>query len=285
MVGPRRGRGVGAPKVRVAILSMEGTNCDEELAVAFRAVGARPEILPVRAFGPGGSTSGRRRRLDEFPLVLIPGGFSGGDYVRAGAIFAAQLRTTLGPELEEYVRDGGYIGGICNGFQVLTEIGLLPGRPNGRLGPPQVALMPNASGHFECRTTFLRWEGGQFPPLQGVPSGTVWRAPSAHGEGRLCFLGDEDAPVRELEQAGQILFRWSAPDGGAAPYPWNPNGSAGDIAGLTSRDGHVFGFMPHPERSSFRWQYAEWTRRGDPEGAGDGQRLFGAIVRHLGRGG
>ncbi|MCI4322761.1 MAG: phosphoribosylformylglycinamidine synthase I [Thermoplasmata archaeon] len=269
------------PKIHVAILSMEGTNCDEELAVAFQAVGAQPEILPLRAFESDGARSGPRRRLDEFQLVLVPGGFSAGDYVRAGAIFAARLRTSLGDELEQYVSSGGYLGGICNGFQVLTELGLLPGRPNGRLGAPQAALMPNASGHFECRTTFLRWDGGNFAPLQNVPAGTVWRAPSAHGEGRLCLVGDSGERLRQLHAAGQLLFRWSDPTGGAAPYPWNPNGSPGDIAGLTNPEGNVFGFMPHPERAAFRWQYADWTRTGDSESLGDGQQLFGAIVQHL----
>jgi phosphoribosylformylglycinamidine synthase I len=276
-----RRRAAGESKVRAAILSIEGTNCDEELAVALRAVGARPEIVPLHAFERDAATTGTRRRLDEFQLVLVPGGFSAGDYVRAGAIFAARLRASVGDELEEYVRSGGYLGGICNGFQVLTELGMLPGRPANRLGAPQVALMPNASGHFECRTTFLRWDGGQFPPLQGTPAGTVWRAPSAHGEGRLCFPGDEQERVRELEAAGQILFRWADPYGGPASYPWNPNGSAGAIAGLTNRQGNVFGFMPHPERAAFRWQYADWTRSGDATAPGDGHALFGAIVGHL----
>ncbi|EQD36061.1 phosphoribosylformylglycinamidine synthase I, partial [mine drainage metagenome] len=218
--------------VRTAILAIEGTNCDEELARALRTVGGRPEVIHLKRFGR--DEGRRRRRLSEFDLLFFPGGFSAGDYVRAGAIFAARVRTTLGDDLEEFVRDGRLVGGVCNGFQTLIELGLLPGRADGRLGPPEAALMPNDSGHFECRPTYCAWPGGTFAPLREVPVGTSYLFPSAHAEGKLVLPGPPGERLRALEANGQILFRWAAPDGGPPVYPWNPNGSEGDVAGLTN---------------------------------------------------
>lgn len=266
--------------LRVAILSIEGTNCDEELRVALRRLGTRPEIVHLKQLEGRDVAPEERRELSDFHLLLIPGGFSAGDYVRAGAIFAARLRTAIGTELEAFVRSGRLVGGICNGFQVLTELGLLPGRGDGRLGPPEAALMANDSGRFECRPTFVRWEGGRFPPLHDVDRGTRFGFPSAHAEGKLVLGGDAAERLRRLEENGQVLFRWVAPDGGSATYPWNPNGSVDDVAGLTSPEGNVFGLMPHPERAFFRAQAPDWTRDGDPSGFGDGKTFLDALVRY-----
>lgn len=272
--------------MRVALLSIEGTNCDEELLVALRGVGARPEIVHLKQFEGREVAARERRKLSDYQMLLVPGGFSAGDYVRAGAIFAARVRTAIGDELMEFVRAGHLVGGICNGFQVLTELGLLPGYPDGRIGPPQAALQTNDSGHYDCRPTFVRWDGGVFPPFREMAPGTVLLTPSAHGEGKL-ILGDGDAPkVAELVKNGQVLFRWVDPKGRPAGYPWNPNGSVENIAGLTNPGGNVFGLMPHPERSFFRLLAPDWTRNpGSPDGYGDGYRFFDAIVRYLERGG
>ena len=267
-------------RLRVAILSIEGTNCDEELRVALAALGTQPEVVLLSQFGGVDVAAARRRTLKEFDALFLPGGFSGGDYVRAGAIMAARVRAAIGPDLEEFVRAGRLVGGICNGFQVATELGLLPGRPGGRLGPAEAALVTNDSGHFECRPTFVAWAGGRFPALAGVPVGTRYLFPSAHGEGKLVLGGDGAARRAALEAAGQVLFRWVDPDGAPAGYPWNPNGSEGNIAGLTNPEGNVFGLMPHPERSFFREQAPDWTRSGGPQGFGDGHRFLEAVVRH-----
>jgi phosphoribosylformylglycinamidine synthase subunit PurQ / glutaminase len=274
---------VGRPRLRAAILSIEGTNCDEELRVALAALGTRPEVVRLNQLEGRRVPAARRRSLSQYDLLFLPGGFSGGDYVRAGAILAARVRASIGGELEEFVRSGRLVGGICNGFQVATELGLLPGRPGGRLGPAEAALVTNDSGHYECRPTFVAWSGGRFAPLADRPVGERYLFPSAHGEGKLVLGGDEAARRRELEAAGQVLFRFVAPDGGPARYPWNPNGSAGDIAGLTSPDGNVFGLMPHPERAFFHDQAPDWTRSGGPRGYGDGRRFLEAIVRHAAR--
>jgi phosphoribosylformylglycinamidine synthase I len=270
-------------ELRIAILSIEGTNCDEELHAALKALGARPEIVHLKQLERRDVEPTRYRNLDDYQVAFIPGGFSAGDYVRAGAIFAARIRTSIGPQLEAYLRSGRLLGGLCNGFQVLTELGLLPGRSGGRLGPPEAALHANASGHFECRPTFVAWDGGRFPALQHVPKGQRYQFPSAHGEGQLVLAGPPGKRLAELEANGQVLFRWVAPDGSPATYPWNPNGSEGNVAGLTNPEGNVFGLMPHPERSFLRSQAPDWTRTGGPEGNFDGERFLEAILRHAER--
>lgn len=269
---------MGRRNLALAILSIEGTNCDDELREALATLGARPEVVHLKQFEGREVTPEMRRRLSDYQALFIPGGFSAGDYVRAGAIFAARVRAAIGPELEEFIRSGRIVAGVCNGFQVLTELGLLPGRPDGRLAAPEVALMTNDSGHYECRPTFVAWEGGIFPPLRSFPKGTRFLFPSAHAEGKLVI--GSDARLRSLEENGQVLFRWVAPDGSRATYPWNPNGSEANIAGLTNRDGNVFGLMPHPERSFFRAQAPDWTRDGSPEGFGDGRRFLDAVVTY-----
>jgi phosphoribosylformylglycinamidine synthase I len=270
-------------ELRVALLSIEGTNCDDELFVAMKALGARPEVVHLKQLEQRDVERARFRTLDDYQVVLLPGGFSGGDYVRAGAIFAARIRSSIGSQLEGYLQSGRLLGGICNGFQVLTELGLLPGRPGGRLGPPEAALHANASGHYECRPTFVAWTGGRFPALQHVAKGQRYLFPSGHGEGQLVLAGPPGERLHELEASGQVLFRWVAPDGSAATYPWNPNGSEGNVAGLTNPDGNVFGLMPHPERNFFRSQAPDWTRAGGPDGSSDGERFFEAVLREAER--
>ncbi len=276
------GSSVTRDDLQIALLSIEGTNCDEELHVALRKLGARPEVVRLKQLQGHEVEPDQRRRLSDYQILLFPGGFSGGDYVRAGAIFAARVRAAVGPELEEFVRDGRLVGGICNGFQVVTELGLLPGRRGGRLGTAEAALLTNDSGRYECRPTFVAWEGGAFPPLQGNPAGDRYLFPSGHAEGKLVLSGGASRR-RELQTGGQVLFRWVAPDGSWATYPWNPNGSEGNIAGLTNPEGNVFGLMPHPERGFFRIQAPDWTRTRTAEGYGDGARFFDSILQYAER--
>lgn len=270
-------------ELRIALLSIEGSNCDEELFVALKSLGARPEIVHLKQLEQRDVERVKFRNLDDYQALFLPGGFSGGDYVRAGAIFAARIRAGIGPQLEAYLQSGRILGGLCNGFQVLTELGLLPGRPGGHLGPPEAALHANASGHFECRPTFVAWEGGKFPALQHLSKGQRYMFPSAHAEGQLVLGGPPGERLAELEANGQVLFRWVAPDGTPATYPWNPNGAVGDIAGLTNPEGNVFGLMPHPERNFFRAQSPDWTRTSGAEGPSDGQRFLDAVLRQVER--
>ncbi len=143
--------------------------------------------------------------------------------------------------------------------------------------------MTNDSGRYECRPTFLAWTGGRFPPLGDVPAGRRFLFPSGHAEGKLVLAGEPGVRLKELEASGQLLFRWVAPDGSPATYPWNPNGSEGNVAGLTNPEGNVFGLMPHPERGFFRAQAPDWTRQGGAEGFGDGHAFLKAIVDYAAR--
>ena len=271
---------------KVAILSIEGTNCDAELNSCFQQLGADPEVVDLKQLTGEVDDPSLRRRLADYDVLMFPGGFSAGDYVRAGAIMAARIRSALGKELFEFVEDPAHlVGGICNGFQVLVELGLLPGRPGNRLSAPQACLTTNDSARFECRPTFVSWEGGNFRPFSATPKGSVYFFPSAHGEGKLVLSGTEGTSLKDLEAAGQILFRWVDPDGEPAGYPWNPNGSEGNVAGITNPEGNVFGLMPHPERSISLLQYPDYTRRGVPDGPGDGWKFLEAVVRYARRSG
>ncbi len=271
---------------RIAILSIEGTNCDQELERAFQLLGAAPEVVHLKQFEGRDVNPSQRRRLHDFSALMVPGGFSAGDYVRAGAVLGARVKSVLGKDLADFARAGHLVGGICNGFQVLVEMGLLPGRIGGTLGSPQAVLNTNDSAHFECRPTFCRWEGGNFRPLAGqVAKGTVFYIPSAHGEGKLMLSGEKGNSLPELERNGQVLFRWVDPEGQAAGYPWNPNGTEGNVAGITNPEGNVFGLMPHPERSISLLQYPDYTRRGVPDGPGDGWKFLEAVVRYARRSG
>ncbi len=275
------GRVVRRGELRVAILAIEGTNCDQELFEAFRSLGCQPEIVFLKQLEGERSPPSLRRRLSDFQILMLPGGFSAGDYVRAGAVLAARIQSRLGDEMADFIRSGKLVGGICNGFQVLVEMGLLPGGVEARPGPPQAALNTNDSAHFECRPTYCRWDGGNFRPFKDhLPAGTVLYIPSAHGEGKLILSGAHGADLRDLLANGQILFRWTDPDGNPAGYPWNPNGSPGDVAGLTSREGTVFGLMPHPERSFQIYHHPDWMRRPVSSDMGDGRRFFEAMVRY-----
>ena len=203
--------------VKVAIMRTAGTNCNEETEHAFKLVGAEVEQLHVN------DLIKKLRNLKEFDVVVIPGGFSYGDYVSAGAILASQLNSKLKESLELFVKQGKVLLGICNGFQVLVKTNLLPG--NGM----KATLTNNDSGNFECRWVKLIDKNGQF-----------LNVPIAHGEGK--FIANTET-LKYLEENNQVLYKYSG-----SSFPENPNGSLNDIAGITNKEGNVIGLMPHPER-------------------------------------
>ncbi len=263
----------------VCVLRIEGTNCEDESAAAFAALGCRAEQVHLKQLL--GEVPGEERRLADYDALFIPGGFSAGDYVRAGAILAARMRAGLRAQLDEYINEGRPVLGVCNGFQVLVELGALPGTADGLSEHAEAVLHTNDSSRFECRPTLLRVEPGartlftaHYEPEQVVA------IPSAHAEGKLLL---PDGRLAELEANGQVAFRFCDPAGDiGAGYPWNPNGAPGNVAGITNPRGNVLGMMPHPERAFHSWQHADWgsTDR-DPEGAGDGRPLFTAVVDFL----
>jgi phosphoribosylformylglycinamidine synthase len=214
---------------------------------------------------------------------MIPGGFSAGDYIRAGAILAARMKSKLQNQLEEFVGNGYPILGVCNGFQVLIELGLLPGISKGISHIPQACLHINDSGRFECRPTLLKHENkGNCAFTSQIPKEDVRLIPSAHAEGKLIFAGDEsEKTVKDLDDNDQIVFRYVDPKGQYGDYPWNPNGSVSNIAGICNRDGNVFGMMPHPERVYYRFQHPQWTRDHSVDDFGDGKIIFDSIIDYI----
>jgi len=265
--------------VRVLILRIEGTNCEEESARAFRLAGASPEIVHLNQLLARDLSPGWRRRLGDYTILMLPGGFSAGDYVRAGAIFAARMRSGLEADLRAFVDSGRPILGICNGFQVLVELGLLPAL-HGTMAPaPEACLGTNDSNRYECRPTILRHDNhGRCVFTRHLPFGARIVAIAAHAEGKLLFpKGEETRILRQLEAEDQVVFRYVDPDGSLAGYPWCPSGTFDNIAALCNPAGNVFGMMPHPERVLTRYTHPDWTR-GAPSEVGEGRTIFESVV-------
>ncbi|MGE5508709.1 MAG: phosphoribosylformylglycinamidine synthase subunit PurQ [Chitinophagales bacterium] len=225
--------------MRVGVVVFPGSNCDEDVRWAIQQVGADAEFVWHE-----------RRSLAGFDALVLPGGFSYGDYLRCGAL--ARFSPVM-QEVARFAEAGRPVLGICNGFQILTEAGLLPG-----------ALRRNGGLRFVCRPVHLRVETGRTAWTRGLRPGQVLRLPIAHGEGNYYCTGDE---LVELEARRQVVFRYVAPTGDATPMA-NPNGSVDNIAGVCNREGNVVGMMPHPER------VVEALLGGE-----DGRGILGAILR------
>jgi phosphoribosylformylglycinamidine synthase len=206
--------------VRCGVVVFPGSNCDHDVYHVLKHV-----LDQEVAFLWHEDDS-----LKGSDLVVLPGGFSYGDYLRAGAL--AALSPVMGA-VKRHAEAGGLVLGICNGFQILLEAGLLPG-----------AMRKNRNLRFQCRDVYLRCERDDTPFTWKLQKGQVLRLPIAHSEGNY-----EDTPeaLDALEANGQVVFRYTAPDGALADE-WNVNGSARAIAGVASRGGNVLGLMPHPER-------------------------------------
>jgi len=253
--------------IAIAILRIEGTNCEAESHAAFASLGVQPRYLHLNQLRHGDVS------LSQYHGLFIPGGFSAGDYVRAGAIFAARMKALLMDELRDFVEAGYPVVGICNGFQVLIELGLLPGL-DGISEVPEAALSVNDSDRFECRPTLLRHDG-RSPLTSRIPAGQTVLIPSAHMEGKLLLpRGEERRYLEDLAANHQILFRYVNDAGEPDGYPWNPNGSLQGIAGICNPAGNVMGMMPHPERAFHPWQQPDWGR-------GDGRAIFESIVDYI----
>ncbi len=263
----------------MAVLRMEGTNNEQDMFRAFQAAGAEPSYVHLNQLTPGRVPSRLAVDLEDFDILAIPGGFSAGDYVRAGAIFAARLKTACSDALDHFHEERKPIIGTCNGFQVLVELGLLPGVEAPRTPTPEAVLTTNESDRYECRPSLLTVDEGCVSPfLSNYANAETLMFPSAHAEGR--FLTHPGLDVDALADAGQVAFRYAAPDGRTPGYPWNPNGSPGDVAGITDPTGTVLGLMPHPDRVIHGWQHPDWTRNGDPDAQGDGLAFFQGIVEY-----
>lgn len=258
------------------IFRAPGTNCDAETRHALEFFGCRARVVHVNKLLK------REVRLSAFDGVVIPGGFSYGDHIRSGAILGKIVGEKLKAELVEFAAAGKPILGICNGFQVLVEAGLLPAF-NGFSDVPEVALGKNLSNRFEDRWVYLRNENrGRCIFTKGLK---LLRMPVNHGEGKLIPpLGKEEEFFERLLENDQLVFRYAKANGSPAggEYPANPNGSFRDIAGICDPTGVILGMMPHPEKAFHRITYPDWTRTG-LQGVGDGYWIFKNMVDYARR--
>jgi phosphoribosylformylglycinamidine synthase I len=263
--------------MNACILYMEGTNCEEEMKRAFAQAEIEAELVHLKQL-TGDVPAELKRNLSDYDVLMIPGGWSAGDYVRAGAIFAARIKSKLMPEIKEFIDDEKLVGGVCNGFQVLTELGLLPGF-DGISKFPEAALTNNLT-RYQCRPVYLK-HAGKCAFTGKIPAGKVLQVPVAHGEGRFTFGENDEKYLQKLIENKQIVFTYCKADGSDAngEFPWNPNGSLRDIAGICNPEGNVLGMMPHPERVVDGIQHADWTRALSKKG--DGRLFFESIAEYL----
>jgi phosphoribosylformylglycinamidine synthase I len=263
--------------IKVCVMRVGGTNCDAETQRAFRELGVQAETVQV-------SELIKRHNLLDYNVLVFPGGFSFGDYVRSGVIFARHLAANLGKEMEMFVDEGRPILGICNGFQIMVEYGLLPGF-EGVSAYPEAALTNNEPAGFKCKWVYLKHENkGNCMFTSCIPSSKTIHIPIAHGEGRLLFPKEkEQALLKKLIDEDMLVFRYCTKEGEIAEgkYPANPNGSFHDIAGICNPEGNIFGLMPHPERAMYWWQLPNWTSQRQLLQYGDGKLIFKSIIDKL----
>lgn len=259
------------PTPRVCVLRAPGTNCDRETAFAFEKAGGAAERLHLFRLMENPDS------LRDFEILCLPGGFSYGDDIGAGVVFASQLRTRLAAAIAEFLQRDTLVLGICNGFQVLLKAGLLPGGADSfRVASdaePDATLTWNSSGRYTDQWVTLRNCSSTNVFLKDV---NLLECPIAHAEGRIVVR--DELVLSEWEKQGQIALRYTTASGELSPKklippPANPNGSIWNIAGLGDPTGRVLGLMPHPERYLFATQHPQWTRK-QLSGDGAGLKIF-----------
>ena len=261
-----------ADRPNALVLRTAGTNCDAEMVRAFSLSGCDVDLVHVDRLVEDPSP------IDRADLIGLPGGFSYGDDIASGRILAARLREHLWPSLRSAAERGCPMIGVCNGFQVLVQVGLLPGPTSGESWPrsrppePTVALSENAGGRFIDRWVGVEPVGDRCiwtRDLVGAFDRSTMMLPIAHGEGR--FVVKNDAVLASLETCGHVALR----------YTESVNGSRGDIAGICDASGRIFGLMPHPERYLDWSRHPSWTRLGESvrTGSTPGMLLFESAVR------
>jgi phosphoribosylformylglycinamidine synthase len=256
---------------RVLVLRAPGINCERETLHAFARAGGAPEFVHIQQLLAAPDS------LFDYRVLAVPGGFAYGDDISSGRVLAQEMKHRLGDRLLRFRDRGGLVLGICNGFQVLVRLGLLP-CTRGRL-EEEVTLTYNLSNHYECRWVTLKTQPSRCAFL---PAGLTLRWPAAHGEGRLIA---RDAALQSLlRDEGYAALCYV--DGQGAPterYPQNPNGAPLGFAGLCDQTGRVLGMMPHPDRAYLPTHMPDWRRTQLERGAlpedGDGMIVFREMVR------
>jgi phosphoribosylformylglycinamidine synthase len=260
-------------KPKAIILRTAGTNCDYETKYALEKAGADVDLVHVNQLVKD------KGLLSSYHIFVLPGGFTYGDDIAAGKVLANQLRHHLLDELTRFVDDGKLVIGICNGFQVLIKMGLLPGingtQPSSNEYRQEFTLTYNDSNKFEDRWVYLKSFSDK---SVFIDNDCIIYFPIAHAEGK--FVADNGGELENLGKSGQIIFKYVDKDGNIANYPWNPNGSLDNIAGICDSTGRVLGMMPHPERYIEPTQHPRWTREG-LKAEGDGIAIFRNAVNYV----
>ena len=255
---------------KTIILAGFGINCERETQIAFERAGADAVCVHLT------DLMADPNALHEFDILAIPGGFSFGDDVASGKIFANRMRHKVGDAVLEFVQDGKLAIGICNGFQVMVKMGMLPFF-EGEL-TQHVTLTHNDSDRFENRWVHLKKD--PTTPCIWLKDIDTLESPVRHGEGK--FIPRDDDVLVQLQRNGQIALRYVDSDGNAADgkFPANPNGSVDDIAGICDPSGRLFGLMPHPEAYISSTNHPTWTRDGGLAQEGAGLQLFRNAVEY-----
>jgi phosphoribosylformylglycinamidine synthase I len=254
-------------EVRAIVLRAAGTNCDMETQYALELAGAKADRVHVNRLIED------KELLDQYHIVVFPGGFSYGDDVAAGRILANQVNHHLPEQIRKFIDDGKLVLGICNGFQVLVKTGILPGNTSFR--QEDVTITCNDSGKYEDRWVYLAPQTNRCVFLE--PERLIY-LPVAHGEGKV--ITKDEQTLQRLIAEGYVAYKYVDANGEEGPFPINPNGSVASIAGLTDSTGRILGLMPHPERFIRRTHHPRWSRLGadlDP----DGIKIFRNAVRYI----
>ncbi len=238
---------------KVLVLSGYGLNCEEETLYAFEYAGLQGEIRHIN------DLIDTPQYLDNIEILAIPGGFSYGDDTGSGNAFAQKMRLALQEKMMSYISRDTLTIGICNGCQIIANLGLIPGF-GGKYGERQIAVTYNKNARYQCRWVDVGInEKSRSPWLRNIDKMHI---PVAHGEGR--FMMNEET-LSKITENNQIAVQYIKPDGRPAngDFPYNPNGSVADIAGITDQSGKILAIMPHPERGMFSWQRDDYHEQKD----------------------
>ena len=254
-------------KINILIITGYGINAEKELAWAFEMAGANPDIVHLEEIIEN------KNILQKYQLLAFAGGFSFGDHIASGRVFANIIKNNLMDELKKFIEQDKLVIGICNGFQIITKIGILPDMDNEQ--KQIVSLIENDSGHFENRWVWIKMIKNNSPWLQDIDKLYL---PIRHGEGK--FVTNDSSTLKRIIDNKQAAIRYFNPDSSNVKYPFNPNGSIENIAGILNKKGNVFGLMPHPEAYIFKENHPRWTEKNVDENT-TGLKIFYNGIRYF----